>query len=278
VPYTRGGPKSRPLQAIWQEVQGLVASGFQELVISGINLAQYQDSQNDAMDFWDLVAWLDRMLVKHYGLQARLRLSSVDPSLMGEKALQVLEQACLVCPHVHISLQSASARILRCMGRTRTSLAALDQFLNRLAVFWPCFAFGVDLLTGFPGETDHDFQETLFFCQDLPLTYGHVFSFSPRPGTPAAQMDGQISKAVKKERSLQLRDVLARKRQGFLAELCQKDDLEMVVEQSQPCLGYCQYYTLCRLEDETSCHDKRTKIAVSPVYWTDQGLVVRRHC
>lgn len=274
VPYTRGKPKSRSGKSIWQEVQRLVTAGFQEIIVSGINLAQFSfDGQGD---FWDLIYWLNRELERHFGQLARLRLSSLDPILMQDKALRVLEQSGLVCPHIHISLQSASAGVLRRMGRAHTSRQGLESFLAKLSSIWPDFGFGVDLLTGFPGETEEEFQETLSFCRQMPLTYGHVFTFSSRPGTKAAQMDGRVPKAVKKDRSLALRQVLAKKKMRFLNELSQKGQLELIVEQEQPCLGLCQYYTLCWLEDEQVFEPKGSKILTNPLYYQDKGLVVQK--
>ncbi len=274
VPYTRGQPRSRSRKSIWQEVQRLVAAGFQEIIISGINLSQF--SFDDQGDFWDLVSWLNRELDRRFGRLVRIRLSSLDPSMMNDKALMVLDQAGLVCPHIHVSLQSASARILRKMGRSHTSRIDLERFLARLSSIWPCFGLGVDLMTGFPGESEEDFRETLAFCRDMPLTYGHIFTFSPRPGTRAAQMDNRVPKPVKKDRSLALRQVLAKKKESFLSDLSHEGQLEVIIEQKQPCLGLCQYYTLCCLEGDQALEPKGAKVLVRPLYCQDQGLVVQR--
>ena len=200
VPLTRGPSRSRDPQAILEELRRLFAAGFCEASLSGVNLRHYGRDLTPAMDFWDLLAYLENGLKEWRG-KTRLRLSSLDPGQLTQKALETLAKAKLVCPHLHLSLQSGSPEILRRMGRGHYQPQPVLDFLKQLASIWPVHGLGADLLTGFPGESEAHFQETLSLCEALPLTHAHVFPYSPRPGTAAAEFPGQTGDAEKKERA-----------------------------------------------------------------------------
>lgn len=275
VPLTRGPTRSRHPEDILQEARRIADGGFRELVISGINLGQYQAGTNPSMDFWDLVLWLDRRLRDAYKDSLRLRLSSLDPGLLTEKGLRVLSEARLVCPHLHLSVQSACTTVLRSMGRTHYTCSSIRDFVFGMSSLWPTFGLGADFLVGFPGETRADFEDTLGFCQRLPFSYGHVFPYSPRPGTRARTFPGGLSQEVKKERSSLLRSLLAEKKHIFLQSLLELESLEVVLEQSNPARGVNEYYTTCLFEPGIRNPSQGASIRGRPIKTRKQQLVVR---
>lgn len=248
VPLARGPARSRDPEDVQAEADRLVCAGYRELVVSGINLGQYGRGLQRGMDFWDLLLELDDFLSRRHGDRARLRLSSLDPGLLNAKGLRALAGSRVVCPHLHLSVQSASPSVLRSMGRTHYRPEGIGDFLERLRTVWPVFGLGADILVGFPGETEEDYRETEHFCRELPLTYGHIFTYSARPGTNAATMRQRVPERLKKERSRILRGLLAEKRSAFLEELRELSEVTVVLEQSEPPLGLCEYYVLCHLQ------------------------------
>lgn len=216
VPLTRGSSVSRAPELTLAEARRLLDAGFREIVLNGINLAQYGRDFAAPHDFWDLVAFLDKELAPEWAGRARLRLSSLEPGQLGGKALDTLARCSLVAPHLHLSLQSGSRDVLRRMGRGHYDPAVLHGFCRELVSIFPVYGLGADILSSFPGETEAQAAETEAFLESLPFTYAHVFPYSRRPGTPAASWPDQIASAVKKNRAARLRALFAAKKAVFL--------------------------------------------------------------
>jgi len=252
IPSTRGKAVSRPPEAAVEEVRRLFESGWREVTLSGINLRQFGEDLDPAMDFWDLIARLDADLAPEWAGRARLRLSSVDPGQLGPKALDALGASRLVCPHLHLSLQSMAPAVLRRMGRGHYGPEDILRFAESLKDLWPVFGLGADLLVGFPGETEADFALTRQTCEKLPLSYAHVFPYSRRPGTPAAKYPDQVPHALKKQRAKELRALAAAKKAAFDKMLAGLEHLTVVAELGKPVHGVCEYYADCRFIDEAS--------------------------
>ncbi|MEG6506582.1 MiaB/RimO family radical SAM methylthiotransferase [Nitratidesulfovibrio sp. 1201_IL3209] len=247
VPLARGAARSRDPREALAEARRLLDAGFRELIVSGVNLRQYgRDLPGGGPDFWDLLAFLERELAPQWAGRARLRISSLEPGQLGGHALDVLAESRLVAPQLHLSLQSGSPGVLRRMGRAHYRPEPLLDFARELAEVWPLFGLGADILTGFPGETDGEFRETLDFVDALPLTYAHVFPYSRRPGTPAAAMQGQLSQEVKKRRAAKLRGAVAAKKSAFLHRLLNEPQLLVAPEGARGLKGVCEYYAECR--------------------------------
>ena len=247
VPLARGAARSRDPREALAEARRLLDAGFRELIVSGVNLRQYgRDLPGGGPDFWDLLAFLERELAPQWAGRARLRISSLEPGQLGERALDVLAESRLVAPQLHLSLQSGSPGVLRRMGRGHYRPEPLLDFVRELAQVWPLFGLGADILTGFPGETDAEFGETLDFVGALPLTYAHVFPYSRRPGTPAAVMEGQLPQEVKKRRAAELRGAVAAKKATFLHRLLAEPRLLVAPEGARGVKGVCEYYAECR--------------------------------
>lgn len=240
VPLTRGRARSRPYEEALAEARRLLAAGFREIVISGVNLRQFHLAApgtggvpkhgEDKGDFWDFIARMDADLAPEWAGRARFRISSLEPGQLGDKALDTLAACRLVAPHLHLSLQSGSASVLKRMGRGHYDPALLPAFLAKLRAIWPCFALGADILTAFPGETEEEFAEGAALYRELPLTYAHVFPYSIRPGTRAAGMPDQVPADSKKSRAAALRALVSEKRARFVEQVSRMDRLQVVFE------------------------------------------------
>lgn len=265
VPLARGAHQSRAPRAVLEEVRRLLAAGFRELSLIGINLRLYGLDLEPPMDFWDLVGLLEQTFAPEWAGRARFRMSSLDPAMLGAKALDTLSASRMLCPHLHLSLQSGSQEVLRRMGRGHCAPETIAPFCAELTRAWPMFGLGADLLTGFPGEQDVHFQETRRLCAKLPLSYAHVFPYSLRPGTPAAAWPDQIPDAKRRNRAAVLRALARTKKDVFLRKAAQCRELNVVVEGMNPTRGKSEYYVDCRLQTEPGQARARGLLKVRPV-------------
>jgi threonylcarbamoyladenosine tRNA methylthiotransferase MtaB len=210
VPRLRGRPVSRDALEVVGEATRLAGEGRREIVLTGINLGLY------GRDGGGLTALLTR-LEGVPGL-ARIRLSSLEPMTIDDALLERIALSPRVCPHLHIPLQSGDDGVLRRMGRPYDA-AAFAALVGRIARARPRLGLGVDVVAGFPGESERAFGATLALIESLPVTYLHAFAFSPRPGTRAASLDGQVPPPARRERVGELRRLDARLRRRFREEL-----------------------------------------------------------
>ena len=264
VPLTRGPSRSRAVAKILDEAEHLLESGFRELILSGVNLRQFGRDLPGQPDFWDLLRLMEQRLAPAFAGRARLRLSSVEPGQLGDKALETLAVSRLICPHLHLSLQAGDPGVLRAMGRGHYHPRQAEEFLERLREVWPLFGLGADLLTGFPGETEAQFATTLEFCRRLPLSYAHVFPYSSRPGTAAAKMRGKVPVEEKKRRAALLRALVAKKKAAFLQRLSVEPRLNVLV-QDKAGNGVCEFYSSCVFASPSKLAQPRAMVAVRPV-------------
>jgi MiaB/RimO family radical SAM methylthiotransferase len=274
VPQTRGPAVSRDPQQALQEAERLFQAGIREIVLSGINLHQFGRDLEPNMDFWDLLSLLDRQLAPKWAGQARIRLSSLEPSDLTDKALQTISQCRMLCPHLHISLQSASSLVLKKMGRAHYGPEQVEIFLKKLHTFWPTYALGADILLGFPGEDHQEFLKTMNFCQKMPFSYAHVFSYSPRPGTAAAKMKEQVAPEETKKRSRLLRELLAEKRRSFYQKLLLMPKLCIILENSDPLQGISEYYVSGYLQQSSLGKSVGEILKAKPRQTLKEGLLV----
>lgn len=209
IPSVRGRSRSLPLDEILAEVNGLVATGYREIVISGINLGRWGRDLSTPPKFADLV----RAIVEQTRLE-RLRISSVEPMDWTDELIDLVAGCERIAKHAHVPMQSGSDRVLRGMARKYRPWHYAEK-LRKIRAAMPMAAIGADVMVGFPGETEADFEQTRAMVEELPLTYLHVFTYSARPGTPAAAMNDQVPAVVKRERNRILRDVAARKKREF---------------------------------------------------------------
>lgn len=229
----RGPVRSKKTEEVIAEVEGLYKNGTLEIVLTGIETGSYGADFSEKFDLADLI----RLLDKRKSCQ-RIRLGSMAPELLNEGFISRIEGCDILVPHFHISMQSGSSNVLRMMKRRYNREMALKN-IERIRKSIPNVMLTADLMVGFPGETDGDFQETVSFVREAGLLDAHVFAYSRREGTPAAEYDCQVPEEIKRERSAALIAECKRVRDEIL---------DGVVKDGQPlsCIvesGRGEYYT-----------------------------------
>jgi threonylcarbamoyladenosine tRNA methylthiotransferase MtaB len=201
IPFGRGNSRSVPMGAVVEDVRRLVANGYCEIVLTGVDITSYGADLPGAPKLGVLV----KQILKHVPELQRLRLSSIDSVEADRALLEAVANEPRLMPHLHLSLQSGDDLILKRMKRRhdRAQAVALCRTLRQLR---PDIVFGADLIAGFPTESDDMFRRSLDLVEECGLTYLHVFPFSPRPGTPAARMP-QVAGALVRERARRLREI-----------------------------------------------------------------------
>ena len=179
------------------EIQALSAAGYQEAVLTGVHMGSYGRDLGEGVGLGDMIT----AILRHTDI-ARLRLSSLEPWDISPDFFELWQNPRLL-PHLHLPLQSGSDRILCRMAR-RTSQVSFRQLAEEARKCIPQLNLSTDIIVGFPGESGHDFQQSLDYVAEIGFSRLHVFTYSRRPGTAAAGMDGQLPKAVKKERARQM--------------------------------------------------------------------------
>lgn len=233
IPSVRGQSRSLPLDRILSEVRSLVKSGYREVVISGINLGRWgrdllrtenwepatdnRSSSNPRLrtfkrplHFEDLV----RAILSETSLE-KLRLSSIEPMDWSDELIRMMAGSPRIAKHAHVPMQSGSDRVLRAMHRKYRPWHYREK-IEKIRAAMPTAAIGADVMVGFPGESESDFEQTRLMIEELPFTYLHVFTYSPRPGTPAAAMRNQVPVQVARERNRILRNLAAEKKLAFM--------------------------------------------------------------
>lgn len=275
-------PRTRPVLASLSPAQAATrcreyfANGVAEIVISGINLAQYGQDKPEYGDFWELVRGLDGLLAPENAGKARLRLSSVEPSMLTPRALEVLANTRLVCHHLHLSLQHASRDILRKMGRGHYRIESVIDFLNELRSIWPNLGLGADLLVGFPGESEQDLAILVQALDETRLTYAHVFPYSPRPGAPAAAFGNQVPQAQKRQRARLVREKARQLKLEFLQSQLLVPELEVIWDRqagTEAMTGIAGNYVPCVCHSPAHCGGI---CRCTPVGLAGEQLEVRR--
>lgn len=211
IPFVRGRSRSAPAEQVIEQVRGL-ARKYREVVLSGVNLGRWGREHGFSAEPVRLVHLVRRLLAETD--VERLRLSSVEPMDFSDELLELMASETRIARHVHAPLQSGSDAVLRRMHRKYRPRHYRDR-VERARGLMPDAAIGADVMVGFPGETDAEFEENRAFIESLPFTYLHVFTYSARPGTPAAEHAAQIPVPVRKERNRMLRELAASKNLEF---------------------------------------------------------------
>ncbi len=223
IPYARGRSRSMLPAEVVAQVAGLVDAGYPEIVLTGIHIGGYGLDLQPTTTLLELL----RLLISESGV-TRLRLGSLEPTEIPEELIDEIAGSSILCPHLHIPLQAASDSVLQRMNR-HYDTAFIRDLLDRAAKSIPDAAIGLDVIAGFPGESEAEFAATCELVETLPLSHLHVFPFSRRPGTPAATMPGQLPAALIKERAAHLRRLGERKQRVFNERFVGRE-LEVVVE------------------------------------------------
>ncbi|MFZ0314084.1 MAG: tRNA (N(6)-L-threonylcarbamoyladenosine(37)-C(2))-methylthiotransferase MtaB [Candidatus Korobacteraceae bacterium] len=210
IPYVRGKSRSLKLEQVLREVDALVANGYREIVLSGINLGRWGRELSPRMSF----AAMLRAILEQTAIE-KVRISSVEPMDWTNEVIELVASSPRICKHAHVPMQSGSDRILRKMHRKYRPWHYADR-IERIRRAMPDAAIGADVMVGFPGESDDDFEQTRALIERLPFTYLHVFTYSSRPGTPSAEMPDQVPVQIARERNRVLRELASQKKRAFM--------------------------------------------------------------
>ena len=197
IPYARGRGRSRQKESVLNQAQRLVDNGYVEIVLTGIHTAGYGEDLDD-YSFYELLV----DLVKIKGLK-RLRISSIETSQISDEIIDLIGSNEIIVDHLHVPLQAGSDATLKRMNRKYTTAEYLEK-INKIRSYLPNIAFTTDVIVGFPGETDEEFEETYNFIKQVNYSELHVFPYSPRKNTPAAKMKDQVNDQIKHERANRL--------------------------------------------------------------------------
>ena len=212
VPYTRGAEVSRPVERVLSEARDLVARGVREITLLGQNVNAYHGAGPDGRD-WGL-GRLIRALAEIEGL-ARIRYTTSHPNDMDDELIAAHGELPELMPYLHLPVQAGSDRVLRAMNRRHTAQGYL-RLIERIRTARPDIALSGDFITGFPGETEADFEATLALVREARYAHAYSFKYSPRPGTPASER-AQVPEEAKAERLARLQALLSEQQQGFNA-------------------------------------------------------------
>ena len=244
VPLARGRSRSIPPPHVLASLKGLQEAGYQEVVLAGIHLGAYGLDLEPGTTFLELLNQIEAE-----GTPGRIRLSSLEPQEVTPELIAFISSSKKICPHLHLPLQSGADEFLGRMKRPYTGAFFRDLVLD-IAEQIPHAAIGADIMVGFPGEDEVAFGRTHDLLQELPLSYLHCFPFSPRPGTEAARMTGQVAERTKKERAQILRQLSKDKRQAFYARFID-EPLPLLIEHRREkgmLRGISRNYIFCLLE------------------------------
>jgi len=207
IPAARGKSRNQDIKSIREEAEKIALKGIKEIVITGVNIGDFGKTTGDTF------VSLMRELIKVEGIE-RYRISSIEPNLLTDELIEMSSTSRKILPHFHIPLQSGSDKILGLMRRRYRR----ELFADRITAVknkMPLAGIGADVIVGFPGESDHDFEDTFSFLTGMDLSYLHVFNFSERPGTPATSMKEKVPFRLREERSKRLIALSDRKHEEF---------------------------------------------------------------
>jgi threonylcarbamoyladenosine tRNA methylthiotransferase MtaB len=259
IPSVRGKSVSVHPEEVLARVADLAARGYREIILAGIHLSSYGFDLEPRSSLLDLLRGIEA--IEDLG---RVRLSSLDPRLLDEALVEHIAASPWICPHFHLSLQSGSDRVLGMMGRGagRRNYAKILENLRRRS---PDAALGADIIAGFPGESDEDFEQTRDFLGRAPLDYFHVFPYSPREGTGAARM-GPVSEKIKMERAAVLRELSGEKNLDFRRKFVGRE-LEAVViaKKGREAEVLTENYIRVRVSDCLAARQEIVKVRITAV-------------
>lgn len=215
IPLARGRSRSTIIDEVVKAANEIAKQGVKEVVLTGVNIGDFQNEKGE--DFLQLIKELDKV----EGID-RFRISSIEPNLLNNDIIAFVAQADKFVPHFHIPLQSGSDKILELMRR-RYKRALYADRIATIKKLMPDCCIGVDVIVGFPGETDEEFMETYNFLNELPVSYLHVFTYSERPDTTALRLKGKVPNRIRSERNQMLQILSEKKKRAFYEEQIEKE-------------------------------------------------------
>ncbi|GJQ20581.1 MAG: tRNA (N(6)-L-threonylcarbamoyladenosine(37)-C(2))-methylthiotransferase MtaB [Bacteroidia bacterium] len=252
IPLARGTSRSIPVHEIVAEARSAAEQGCKEIVLTGVNVGDYGRKIGTSL------LTLLKDLVRVDGIE-RIRISSIEPNLLSDALIDFWASTDRLCNHFHIPLQSGSDQVLKAMQRRYRRARYADR-IEKISALVPGAAIGADVIVGFPGETETDFEETYSLLVDLPVTYLHVFSYSERPNTPAAGFPGSVPPADRAVRSERLRILSARKRRLFHESMV--GSVRNVLFEGEGRSGLTEEYVRVNVKSDHSLEGKILPVAV----------------
>ena len=208
IPMARGNSRSLPMDKVIENAEKIIDAGYKEIILTGVNIGDYKiDGKNS---FYELLQNLDKLNI------GRIRISSIEPNLLTDEILSLVESSEKIVHHFHIPLQSGNNEVLRLMRR-RYKKELYEDLVYKIKNRLPDSCIGADVIVGFPGETDEIFESSYDFIKSLPINYLHVFSYSERPKTHSVEIQGKVDGNDIKYRSRILRNLSVSKRSEFYA-------------------------------------------------------------
>jgi threonylcarbamoyladenosine tRNA methylthiotransferase MtaB len=239
IPLARGISRSDKLEKVLLNAKEISDQGIKEIVLTGVNIGDYGKGEfgnkKHKHTFLELIQSLDKVL----GIE-RIRISSIEPNLLKNETIKFVAESNTFVPHFHMPLQSGSNKLLRLMKR-RYQRELYKERVLEIKKYMPNACIGVDVIVGFPGETDELFLETYYFLNELDISYLHVFTYSERVNTPAANMQGVVPQNIRKKRSKMLRGLSVKKRHSFYES--QLNTSHSVLFESENKKGYINGFT-----------------------------------
>ena len=267
VPSVRGRAVSRPVKDILHHIQQVVTLGYKEVVLTGVNISRYNF---DGVSFEVLV----EKILDLPG-DFRLRISSIEPEGLGDRFFDLFSHEKL-CPHLHLCLQSGSDRVLDKMKRTNT-VGEYYAIIEKLYDKQPFFNFTTDIIVGFPGETDRDFDETCRVVQDIGFSHVHTFKYSVRKGTRAEKMPDQISEKIKKQRSEFIRKLAKENKRIYYSRFIGEEQTVLVEKVTRPgyAKGFGQHYLPVEFRSEREGNNYFADVMIKEIITTTHTCVLR---
>ncbi len=261
IPTARGLSRSVPPGEVMEQVRQLADVGYKEIVLTGIHLGGYGHDLNPKIDLTALAA-----MIADSGLISRLRLSSLDPREVPERLLDLITTSKIICPHLHLCAQAGDDEILKRMRRNYDR-AYYRDLLQGVRHRLPEAALGSDIIVGFPGETDAQFDSSLEYFASLPLTYFHVFPYSLRRGTVATTLANHIGGSVKKARARRMRELGAQKKMAFCASFIGRRVSVLVEEKidgsSGLRRGFSRNYLPVNVRGSSDCSNREVSVELT---------------
>ena len=261
IPYARGRVRSREQEDVVNEVKSLAANGYKEIVLTGIHLSSYGIDQDGERHLLDLI----RAVHEVDGIE-RIRLGSLEPGIITEEFADAISGLPKICPHFHLSLQSGCDATLKRMNRRYTSAEYYEK-CRILRKYFDNPALTTDVIVGFPGETEEEFQESLAFVDKVDFYETHIFKYSKREGTKAARMEDQIDEQVKAQRSAAMIELGLKKKEAYERSFIGKT-VEVLVEEDEVYegktvqAGHTKEYIKIALESEENLKNTIVKVQI----------------
>ena len=266
IPLARGKSRCDSIENIIKNANDIADKGIKEIVITGVNIGEFKD-KNDNRNFSDLVKELDKVeQIERY------RISSIEPNLISDQVIELVRKSEKFMPHFHIPMQSGSDIVLGKMKRryqTKLYRNKIEKIVSKVKDV----CIGADVIVGFPGETNEEFDKTLNFIKDLPLSYLHVFTYSERENTPAIDMDGVVSKSDRADRSKQLRILSNKLQRSFYEKYLDTEHTALFEQENKEgyLFGFTDNYIKIKIPFQSA--SRRTKKQVNLTAIDDDGIM-----